>query len=115
MDDACFQRLPEYIKHVTAKFGQLVEEEDAVVCETDFTGSDRRPTADEPGVADRVMRGSERALRHQPRASPQRARDRVDASGLECFVQRERGQDPREPACEHRLARPGRPQEEHIV
>ena len=43
MDDTGFQRLPEYIQHVSAKLGQLVQEEHAVVRETDLAGPDRSP------------------------------------------------------------------------
>ena len=91
MDDPGFQWLPEYIQHIPAKFGQLVEEEHAIVRQADLPGPDRRATSDEPGVTDRVMRGPERTPRHQRRPSRQRAGDRVNAGGLECLVQSEGG------------------------
>ena len=60
MYDTRFQRLPEYIEHVPAKLGQLVEEEYAVVRETDLAGPDRSPAAHETRVADGMMRGPKR-------------------------------------------------------
>ena len=44
------------------KFGQLVEEEQAVVRQRDFAGARHDAAADEPGVGDGVMRRAE-ALR----------------------------------------------------
>ena len=89
MDDPGLQWLPEHIQHVPAKLCQLVAEEHAVVRQADLPGPDRRPTSDEAGVTNRMMRSPERASRHQWRPFLQNARDRVHASGLDCFGQSE--------------------------
>src|SRR5262245_38395725 len=54
-------------------------------------------------------RGDERSpVRQQPR-------DRVDPRHLERFFSRQRGQDSRQAAGKHRLARPGRPRQQQVV
>ena len=115
MDNPGLQWLPKYIQHVATKLGQLVEEKDSVVRQAHLLRTNRGPTANQPGVANGVMRRAERAARHQRRSSSQHARNRVNACGLERLVQSERGQDPRESARQHGLAGPGRPQEEQVV
>lgn len=62
-DDAIFEGLSKAFEDVTAKFGEFIEEEDAVMSEGDFAGAWRLgATADEADIADGVVRGAEGAL-----------------------------------------------------
>ena len=55
-DVAVFQGLPHDLEDVAPEFRQLVEEEDAVVGEGDFTGFGYRSAADKAGIGNRLMR-----------------------------------------------------------
>ena len=70
--------------------------------------------ADHPGVRDRVVRRAERARLDEASAAQQPG-DGVHLGGLEGFVEVHRREDARHAAGEHRLARAGRPDEEHVV
>ena len=107
------QRLAEAFEHRAAEFGKLVEEEDAVVGERHLAGPRRAaPAADHPGVRDRVVRRAERACLDEASAAQQPG-DGVHLGGLEGFVEVHRREDARHASGEHRLARAGRPDEEH--
>ena len=61
------------------------------------------------------MRSAERRQGDEGLLAVHQAGDRVDPCHLQRGVGVERGQDPREPAREHRLPRPRRPAEEAVV
>jgi hypothetical protein len=58
-DDPVFQWLAEGLQGIAAELGQLIEEEDAVVGEADFSRARDAAAADEAGVGDGVIRGAE--------------------------------------------------------
>jgi len=62
---ATFQRLAQHLEHVTAELRQLVEEENAVVRQRDFTRPRHRPAADQRLRRRRMMRRAHRTLIHQ--------------------------------------------------
>ena len=49
------ERLAEYLQNVPGEFSQLIEEQDAVVCQRDFAGSRNTATPDECCVGDGMM------------------------------------------------------------
>ena len=55
-DRAVFQRLAQHFERAAVELGQFVEKQHAVVRQADFAGRGDRAAADQPGVADRVMR-----------------------------------------------------------
>ena len=57
-DDLVFERLAEHFEHACAELRQLVEEEHAAVRERDLAGAGPVATADEAGVANRVVLGA---------------------------------------------------------
>ncbi len=85
------------------------------MAEAHLARSRPRPATDEPGVADGVVRGAERADRGDARTGWQQSRDAVNTGGLERLVQGHGRQDGREPAREHGLARAGRTNHEQVV
>ena len=72
-DDAVFERLTQGLERATPELGQLVEEEDTVVGEADLAGARTVAPADEPDLADRVVRRAEGARARQalgPKGGP---------------------------------------------
>ena len=56
-DRRFFERLAQHFKHVAREFGQLIQEQDAVMRQADFARARRsRAAADEPGVRHGVVR-----------------------------------------------------------
>lgn len=72
-------------------------------------------SADQPGVADRVVRGTERALNDQRLAAVEHAGDAVDAGHVGRFVQGQERHDRWQSPCDERLARSRRPDQEQVV
>ena len=97
------------------EFGKLVEEEDAVVREAHLARRRVRAAAEEAGVGDRVVRRAEGALEDERLVGGERAGDAVDLRRLQRLVERHFREDGREAAREHRLARAGRPDHDHVV
>jgi hypothetical protein len=64
-DGVIFERLAQDFENVARKFGQLVEEKQAVVRERDFAGAGHDAAADEAGVGDGVVRRAEGPLRDE--------------------------------------------------
>jgi len=112
-DRPILQRLSERLDRTAPELGELVEEQDPVVGQRDLAGAGRSAAADQRRRGDGVVRGAERPLAHQS-AGAETDR-RVDLGGLERLVARERRQDGRNPAREHGLADPGRPDHEEVV
>jgi hypothetical protein len=88
-DAALLERLAQHLEDVLAELRQLVEEQHAVMGERDFAGSWDTAAADQPGVADRMVRGPERTGGDQ-RAPVHQADDAVHARCLQRLVQRQR-------------------------
>ena len=114
-DAALFERLAHHFEDVALKFGQLVEEQDAVVAERDFAGTRDGAAADQSGVADGVVRRAKRPRAHQAARIFEHAGDAVDARGLDGFLERHRRQDGGNALGQHGLAGAGRPEENNVV
>src|SRR5919202_4606336 len=99
-----FERLAQDFEDGAVELGQLVEEEHPVVRQGDFAGARDGPAADQPRVADRVVRRAERPLGDQPRA-PGQPGDRMNLRQLQRGLEFERRQDRRQALRQHRLAR----------
>jgi hypothetical protein len=80
-----FERLAHHFEDIARELGQFVEEKQTVVSERDFAGAGDNATANESGIGDGVMRGTERALRNQPGGSVEDSGDGVDLGSLESF------------------------------
>ncbi len=57
-----FHGLAQHLQDILSEFGQLVQEQDAVVGQADFTGPRVLPPADQAGIRDGVVRRPEGAL-----------------------------------------------------
>ena len=60
-DPAVLERLAQHFERGAFELGEFVQKKHAVVRDADFTGRGIRGAADQTDVADRVMRGAERA------------------------------------------------------
>src|SRR5206468_5958515 len=60
-----FERLAHYFQRRSLKLGQLIEKEHAVVRDAYFTGIRKRAAAEQPNVADGVMRVAEWSDRNE--------------------------------------------------
>src|SRR5579885_441482 len=114
-DRPVLEGLPEPLQHRSRELGQLVEVEHASVREAHLAGARPRAPTEDRGCRHGMMRRSERRDPDEPGPARKRSGDRVDAGDLERGGVVERRQDAREAAGEHRLARPGRPDEEQVV
>ena len=110
-DPAVLERLPEAFENVAPELGQLVEEQDAGVGSGHLPRSEAGPTAQHPGIADRVVRGAKRPGAHElaKRAVAGRRQDRGGHPGLRVGERREQ---PRDRTGQERLARSRRTDEE---
>ena len=59
-DDVFFQRLAHHLQRSAVEFRQLIQEQHAVVRQADLARARIAAAADQPGVADGVMRAAER-------------------------------------------------------
>ena len=114
-DAAVFEGLAQDFEGLAVEFGKLVEEKNAFMCKTDLAGLRRAPAADEAGVADGVMRRSERADGHQRLAGAEEAHRAVDAGGFQALLGRQGGHDRRQSLGEKGLAGAGGADEEDVV
>ena len=83
-DVAVFERLAHDLENVAPEFRQLVEKQDAVVGERDFTRFRHRAAADEARIGDRVMRRAKRP-RGDDRLAVEQSHDAVNLGGFERF------------------------------
>ena len=74
-----------------------------------------RPAAGQRDVRRGVVGRAERRRGDESAARRQQSRHRVDGGHLEGFLRGQRGEDARQPARQHALARPRRPDEEQVV
>ena len=114
-DDAVLERLPQRLEHGTRELGQLVQQQHAAVGQARLAGPRHGTTADDRRGRGAVMRRAKRRREDDRAPRRQRAGDGVDARHLERLVPRQRRQDARQPAPEHRLARSRRAGEQHVV
>jgi hypothetical protein len=112
---AVFEGLAHDFEDVAGEFGELVEEEDAVVGEGDFAGTGDDAAPDEARVGDGVVWGAEGALSDETGFGVEDAGDGVNFGGLEGFFKGEGREDGREAAGEHGFAGAGRADHEDVV
>jgi hypothetical protein len=109
-----FQRLAQRLQRAALEFRQLVEEEHAAMGEADLARPAARATADQRRDARGMMGVAERA-RGDEAAAMQEPRERMDHRDLQRLGGRERRQQPRQAAREHRLAGARRADEKQVV
>src|SRR5947207_929842 len=114
-DAAVLERLAQRLEHVLLELRQLVQEQHPAVGERHLARPRRAAAADQAGDRDGVMRRAERARVDERAAAPQESGHRPDRRHLEDLVARERRQHRGEAPCEHRLAGPGRSNQQHVV
>ncbi len=112
---AVLERLAQGLERRAAEFQNLVEKENAVVCERDLAWSDGLASAHEAGLADGVVRASERTRGDEASIGGEKTGDAVDHRDGERVFEAERRQHRRQTASKHRLATPRGPDEEHVV
>jgi hypothetical protein len=98
-----------------AELGELVEKENAAVGQGGLAGSRVRATADDRLGRRAVVRRAERPQVRERPPRRQKTRDGLDARHLDRLFARERREDPRQAAREHRLSCSGRAGEQKIV
>ena len=106
---AALEWLTQRVQQMAWIFGELVEEQHAVVGERQLAGSRQTAATHETGAGQRVMRGAERAAPHQAATRSAQSRGRVQPCDHERLLRRERRQDARQPSREHGFPRSGRP------
>ena len=112
---AVLQRLAQDLQRAAAKFGQLVEKENAVMREAHFAGARIRRAADQARVGNRVVRRAEGPARDHRLFGREQAGDAVDLRRLERLVERQRRADAGNAFRQHRFAAAGRPDHQHVV
>ena len=109
------QRLPQHFEHAAPEFGQLIEEQHAVVGQRHLARPGRLPAADHGDLRSRMMRSAKRPPGHQPARHARLARHGVYLGRFERLFARKRRQDRRQTPCEHRLARTRRTDHDDVV
>ena len=108
------ERLPESLQGGPVELGQLVQEEDPVVCEGHFARRHTRATADHCGVGDGVVRSPERPPANQP-ANLSRAGHRGDDRGYTSLLVIQGWEQTRHGAGQEGLARARRADHDHAM
>src|SRR5208283_5955792 len=80
---AVLERLAEPIQQTPGKLEQLIEEQHAVVGETDLAGARHPTAAEQPGARHRVVRRPKWSRRWQGVVRPQHAGDRLHGDDLQ--------------------------------
>ena len=99
------QRLAQDLQSVAVKFGQLIQKQDAVVCEAHLAGTRRAAAAHKARRTYRMMRRAERAVAHKPAAAGQHARHRIYLRRLHSLRAGERRQNARQTFGQHGFSR----------
>ena len=63
---AAFQRFPQYFHYFAGELGQLIQKQDAVVCQGNLTGFGVAATAGQGGPGGGVVGGSDGPLKQRP-------------------------------------------------
>ena len=115
-DDAFLERLPKGVERSGCELAELVQEEDATMAEAGFAGPQTvRAAANQRDQRTRVVRCAERGLAHHARPGQPRTCRRVHHGGFERSRAVERRQQPDDALGQHRLAGPGRADEQQVV
>ena len=105
----------KHLEDIAAELGEFIQEEHAVMGQRHFARHGHLAPTDQPCIRDGVVRSATRTGRDQRRAVADEAGDAVDARGLNGLGEGHRRQHGGEPPGQHRLARPRRAEQEHIV
>lgn len=111
---ATFKRLPQCVERLLREFGELVEKQDALMRQRDFTRFGAQTAADKGCHRSAVVRGAKWARARQTPAF-QQARHRMQHRHFEQFLTRERRQKPRQTLRQHGFARARRTNEQNVV
>jgi len=114
-DGTVFERLAHDFEYVALKFGELIEEENAVMTERNFARARNGAAANEARIADGVMRRAKRARADEAAGIFERARNGMNARGFDGFFERHRGKNRGNALGEHSFASAGRADEENVV
>ena len=104
-----FERLAHYFQRRSFELGQLIEKEDAVVREAYFTWIWECAAAEQPNVADGVMRRAEWSRGNEGSFAVEQTGDAMNLRRLNRFLERKRRNDGRDAFRKHRFTRAGRP------
>ena len=110
---AVFQGLAQHLQHVLLELRQFIQEQDPSVGEGDLAGPGADPAADEPGVADGVVRRAERATHHERGLAREHSGHGVNLGDFQGLVEGERRQNRGDALGKHGLAAARRAHEEH--
>src|SRR5579885_70092 len=110
-----FKWLAQHLQHVPRELGQLIEKEQAVVCQTHFARTRDSAAADQARVCYRVVRSTEWPHAYEARARFEQPGHAVDLGGLDGFVESERRQNRRDALGQHRLPSPRRADHQNVV
>ena len=113
--DPVLERFPQRLERAPVELHDLVEKQDAVVGQADFSGSRVAAPADERGVGRAVVRRAERTLRQQAGGRFEQPGDRMNGRRGDRFVERRSRQDAGQSPGEQGLAGAGRPDEQQVV
>lgn len=114
-NEAIFEWLTEDFQDVALKFGEFVKEEDTIVSEADFAGLRIDAAAQKTGIADGMMRGTERAFAEERFARGKDAQGGVNAAGFESFLLGHGRENAGHTLSEHTFAGAGRSDENDVM
>jgi hypothetical protein len=100
---AVFEWLAKVFEHVLVELGEFVEEKNPVMGERHLARPRVRAAAHETGVGYGVVRGAEGPRREERRRCVEKPCHRMDLGGFERFIERQIGQNSREPSGQHGL------------
>ena len=113
--DTLLEGLAQNLQDVAAALRQFTQQEHPMVRQRHFAWHRHLAPTDQADIGDRGMRGATWARRDARRAVTGAAGDAMNARGVDGLGQGHVGQDGGEPACQHRLARSGWPQEQDVM
>lgn len=114
-DIGIFERLAHDLEGRSLELWKLIEKKDAVVRDADLARRGIGGAAEEADVADRVVRGAERAVGNEGIFLVQQPADAVDFCRLDRLVERHRRDDRRDPLGQHALSGSRRTDKQDVV
>ncbi len=112
---AVLERLPQGLENRTRELGQLVQEQDAAMSQRHLTRPRIRSSTHDRRRRRAVVRRAKRRTGHERAPGRKEARNGVDSRHLQRLGSRERREDSRQAAREHRLAGSRRPHQQDVV
>ena len=114
-DALLLERLAQHLEDTPSEFGQLVEEQHAVVGQRHLARTRRLSAADQRHLRGEVVRSPEGAQRHQSAGKAALPGYGMDLRRLEGLLARQRREDRRQTPRQHRLARTRGADHQHVV